>query len=604
MAALLDLNLPNRQKPGKGDPDIRPKAVEAWISALPGADIGKTAQHLYTFLNDINKLQFRPQDRFTCLETLRETLHFVTENLKTHFLNIDFPLPGKNYQIACASRELYASMATAYMIAAEDIAASSILFRDKNMLAEAIHRAISYQSRSLLTSYQIYAAFQDNSWKVLHNLYAFAEQHKLQNKKIVDGQHQYIARTSITCEYLRILLLYLAEPYHLRQGEVGKIYINIERWLQQLALTTTDNPDTLPDTTFIVDLKEDAPPFCKQFTTRISHPDAIRVIDTSKLPNILEQELARPQDELSKTLICFEMQQAHLSRDSIRWLRNVWCARKNRKFPRNKGRNHVEVSFGLNHVHQLIEKAKQSGPHQAGQPSSQTGNRPLKTERLAEYEAQEVDDVNTKESDIWETVYEYKTDDTELTSADEYDNPAPATEERKLKDNWALVNESAGGFCLKCKTTDNASIRVGELVGIHHPGARESNWTIGIVRWMKNYRNTGIEIGGQLIAPQALNINIQMAVETEELNEEQRALWIPANKITQQPASLICLAVPHRVGSILRMRHNDNEFTIRLHQQLGNSGMFAQFLYEVLNQDGVEVTSIDDDNDDDVWALI
>lgn len=602
MATTLDLNLPNRQKPGKEDPDIRSKAVAAWISALPAADAGKTAQHLYAFLSSINKLQFRPQDRFTCLETLRETLHFVTENLQIHFLNVDFPLPEKSYQIACASRKLYATMATAYMIAAEDIASSSILFRDKNLLAEAIHRAISYQSRSLLTSYQIYAAFQNNNWKILHNLYAFAEQHKVQNKKIVDGQHQYIARTSITCEYLRILLLYLAEPYHLRQGEVGKIYINIERWLQHLALTGTDSPEALPETTFFVDLSRDAPPFCKQFAENISQPGTIRVIDTRKLTDILEQELARPQDELSKTLICFEMQQAHLSRDSIRWLLNTWCARKNRKFPRNCRQDRIEVSFGLNHVHQLIEKAKLSEMHPSKQPPG--GKNVLKTERLAEYEAQEVDDVNVKESDIWETVYEYKTDDAEATQADEQDDRSvPPGQERKLKDNWVLANESAGGFCLKSKTTDNASIRVGELVGIHHPGARASNWSIGIVRWMKNYRNAGIEIGGQLIAPQALNVNIQMAVEQQELNEEQRALWIPDNRITQQPASLVCLTVPHRVGSILRMRHNNNEFTIRLSQQLGNSGMFAQFLYEVVDQNGARVTSTNDDNDD-VWALV
>jgi len=601
MAALLDLNLPNRQKPEKGDPDIRPKAVEAWIGALPGADVSKTAQHLYAFLNSINKLQFRSQDRFACLETLRETLHFVTENLQVHFLNVDFPLPEKSYQIACASRKLYATMATAYMIAAEDMAASSILFRDKNLMAEAIHRAISYQSRSLLTSYQIYAAFQGNNWKVLHNLYAFAEQHKVQNKKIVDGQHQYIARTSITCEYLRILLLYLAEPYHLRQGEVGKIYINIERWLQHLTLTPIDNPETLPATTFLVDLNKDAPPFCKQFAAEISQPDTVRVIDTRKLTDILEQELARPQDELSKTLICFEMQQAHLSHDSIRWLLNAWCARKSRKFPRNRRQNRVEVSFGLNHVHQLIEKAKLFEMHPSGKPPG--GKKAIKTERLAEYEAQEVDDVNVKETDIWETVYEYKADDSELTPTDEHDKSALSSQERKLKDNWVLVNESAGGFCLKSKTADNASIRVGELVGIHHPGVRASDWTIGIVRWMKNYQNAGIEIGGQLIAPQALNVNIQMAIKEQELNEEQRALWIPANRITQQPASLICLTVPHRVGSILRMRHNDNKFTIRLSQQLGNSGMFAQFLYEVLDQNGAKVTRTNDDNDD-VWALI
>ncbi len=603
MTALLDLNLPCRQKPGKEDPDIRPKAVEAWISALPVADVGKTAQQFYAFLKGINKLQFRPQDRFACLETLRETLHFVTENLQPHFLNVNFPLPEKSYRIACASRQIYASMAIAYMIVAEDVSASSVLFRDKNLLAEALHRAISYQSRSLLTSYQIYAAFQDNHWKVLHNLYAFAEQQKLHRKKIVDTQHQYIAKTSITCEYLRILLLYLAEPYHLRQGEVGKIYINIERWLEQLALTPADNPDTLPDTAFVVDLKEDAPPFYKQFGSNISHPDAIRIIDTHKLADILEQELARPQDELSKTLICFEMQQAHLNHDIIRWLQNAWCTRKSRKFPRNKGRNQVEVSFGLNHVHQLIEKAKLSEQHPAGQ-SSQIGKNSLKTERLAEYEAQEVDDVNAQESDIWETVYEYRENDADSTPAEELDVPTSAAEEHNLKDNWTLVNESAGGFCLKCRTTVNTSIRVGELVGIHYPGTRNSNWTIGIVRWMKNHGDSGIEIGGQLIAPQALNVNICMAVEEGELNEEQRALWIPANKITQQPASLVCLAVPHRVGSVIRMRHNENEFTIRLSKQLGNSGMFAQFLYEVLDQNGTKDTTDAQDDHDDVWTLV
>jgi len=603
MAAPLNLDLPNRQKPGKQDHDIQPKAMEDWIAALPMGHVGKTAQQLYTFLIDTNKLKYRPADRFACLESLREPLHFVSENLQPHFISVDFPLPDKSYQIACVLRELHATMAMAYMIIAEDVAASSALFRDKTLLGEAIHRAISYQSQSLLTHYQIYAAFQGNNWKVLHALYGFAEKHKLHTKKIADEQHQHINRTSITNEYLRILLLYLAEPHHLRQTEVGKIYINLERWLDHLKLIPVADPDSLPDNSFVVNLQSDAPPFYKQFAGKLSPADKIRLIDTHKLADLITEELARPQEELSKTLICFEMQQAHLNHDTLRWLKSVWCARRTRKLARNKRRDKIEVSFGINHVHQLIEKAKLSSTAVPGEDLSQHTLKALKTERLAEYEAQEVEDVNAEEEDVWETVYEYDEHGTESKEKEVPQEPVAITPEPSLKDNWTLVNESAGGFCLRCKNTSSTSIRVGELVGIHHPGSANANWTIGIIRWLKNHGKSGIEIGGQLIAPQVLNINVSLATAQDDASEQQRALWIPANKITRQPASLITLSVPHRVGSIVRMQHGDNKFTIRLTRQLGNSGMFAQFLYEVLEQDGTGVNESKDDFDD-VWALV
>ena len=84
-----------------------------------------------------------------------------------------------------------------------------------------------------MPAYQSYSPFLNKHWGELHKLYRFAEKRKLLKTKINDELHSYVTKTSVTTEYARILLLSLSSPYHLRQGESGKVFDALERWLNE-----------------------------------------------------------------------------------------------------------------------------------------------------------------------------------------------------------------------------------------------------------------------------------------------------------------------------------------------------------------------------------
>jgi len=111
MRKSLGLIIPERQKPGRHSFSIRPKKVEAWLDNLPKANLGETARQIYQALTETNQLHLPHQDRARFLESLRETVQYVTESMRKHFLGVTYPLPEKNQKIAAATREILAAAA-------------------------------------------------------------------------------------------------------------------------------------------------------------------------------------------------------------------------------------------------------------------------------------------------------------------------------------------------------------------------------------------------------------------------------------------------------------------------------------------------------------
>jgi hypothetical protein len=228
----LDLSVPKRQKPDNSGFSIRPRKVEQWLEALPKANLGETARQVYKVLLETNQLELPHQDRIRFLESLRESVEYITDSMRKHYIGAGYPLPEKIQKIAAANREILIAITTGYKIAIEDRLNSNFLFQDKKQLALLIHRAICYSGQTLLTSYQIYAPYPPKLWAEMHKLYSYADNHKLTRIGIADYQHMYVEKSTIKAEYLRNLLLWLTSPYRLRQGEVTKVYNTLERWVQ------------------------------------------------------------------------------------------------------------------------------------------------------------------------------------------------------------------------------------------------------------------------------------------------------------------------------------------------------------------------------------
>lgn len=593
MSRSPGLEIPEQRKPGRQDFNLRPKKVDAWLASLPKANLGETARLIHHTLNQTNRLRYPFVDRFRFLEQMREPVHYVTDSMRKHFLGMTFPLPDKNRKIATATREIYSAMATGYKIAIEEMTRSHPLFQDKKLLATLLQRALFYSGRNLLTAYQIYAPCGASTWQELHRLYAYAESRKLHKTVLSDYQQQATDKTTALAEYLRLLLLALTSPYQLRQGEIFRIYLALERWtprleLRPLALQAAGDSKTR----FLVRLDQDAPPRPAAYSVihEARQPD-YRTLDTETLTWLLREEIRSNEEVLSTTLTSVDLGRPDLSHDLLRRLLVAWGAETRRGFSRSPKHEQVEVTIGLSATHRFLNYLARRQRADRDQ-----------FERRARYESQEVKNINDPQLDVWDMVYATDTSsfdtsgivplvDEELARHDtggKSDDPTPASPTRNYQaGSWLILNESASGYCLEYHEQDSTRAQVGELVGIrrdHH--GKTLKWGIGVIRWLKfaggqaDERTKTVQMGIEMLNPAAAAVGIRPAAASNTPENYQRTLMLPEIRAMHQPATLITGPVPWRPGQHAVVNLLGKELPVVLTHVLQNTGLFAQFQFQ------------------------
>ena len=617
MSRSPGLAIPEQRKPGRQDFSLKPKKVDSWLDSLPKANLGETARLIYQTLSETNQLTYSFTERFRFLEQMREPVQYVTDSMRKHFMAMTFPLPAKNRRIATAAREIHAAMATGYKIAIEDMSRTNPLFQDKKLLATLLQRALSYTGRSLLTAYQIYAPCPARTWQELHRLFACAESRKLHKTIVSDYQQQFTDKTTPQGEYLRLLLLAMASPYQLRQGEVLKIHTALERWIRRLELKPLNlTPDHHPRSRFLVRLDRDEPPRPMAYSAiREEHHARYRVLETDMLTRQLREEISNTQEVVSTTLTSVDLGRPDLSHDLMRRLLVAWGAEAKRNFPRSSKQESVEVTIGLSATHRFLN-------HLARRQGSE---RDL-FEHRAHYQTQEIKNVNDRQQDVWDMIYTTDVADFDTSGivplVDEELNRQPedphaaghaAPARRYQAGSWLILNESASGYCLEYQDDETTQAQVGELVGIRrgHNG-KTLKWGIGVIRWLKfaDQQPAGtvgktVQMGIEMLNPAAAAVGIRPAAASNRPENYQRTLMLPEIRAMQQPASLITGPVPWRPGQHAVVNILGKEMPVVLTHALQNTGLFAQFQFQTQSPDDTHDTdSRPEDVLNQVWSSI
>jgi len=551
----IGLDVPNRARPDKMAFNIRPRKLAAWIEALPRANLGETAKQIFTLLQQTNQLAYPYQDRIRFLETLREPLEYVTRSMKKHFIGVSLPLPDKSQKIATITKELFSSMATGYKIALEDTLSNNLIIFDKSSLALLTHRSITYIGQSFLTTYQAYSPFAEKDWAELHKLYSFAEERKILKHKIRDEQHAYIDKTSVTTEYARILLLSLASPYHLRQGESGKVYSALERWLTQPIIRPL-NANDKDSGRFVDNLAKSLPPSALSLALTKGNLDAsaFRIIDTGDIAEKLEHELKNNEDVGASTITSMDLSLADLSHDLLRRLLIAWGMASKRHFPRANKSEQIKITIGLNAAHELITQKAQAMDSVRYTNKYLTGLEPLTEQELS---LQSNNQINLNTSETESKPYE--------------------------ADSWYIVNESIKGMMINNKDELKNKAQVGELVSIcRETGDRAKQWSIGVVRWLKFNQSKSMNMGIEILNPSGAAIGIRAASMPNA--PLQRTIMLPELKNLKQPACLITNPAIWREGNKININMLGKEIPATLTKSIQNTGLFAQFQFEISPQ--------------------
>ena len=417
----------------------------------------------------------------------------------------------------------------------------------------------------------------------MHQLYIYARQKNLHTAKCNDDEHP-AGKTNIESLYKQALLFALARPTAMRQTDCERVYRKLFNWESLTKLS--ENPvESQVDHFFCVRPEENRPP---SYLTQqdLESKQTILTLDTSELVDAIRKELSQSSQK-PDTLTVGEQ----LSNETMKTLSSSWGISPKRRYSRAGKGGHIEAAIGLTHAAQAIrnERKKIEPNVKRTGPLSSASAPSLTLQTIAPDMRKMQDDNNNvymthhgighPDDNAWDDVARGRV----LT--DSYDRERKILETEKLKLNredddlhWEIVNISAGGYRLRWNSDNTSRAQIGELIALHELESDGSyQWRVGVIRWMQYSRDSGLEIGAQILSPKAIAAKAQRYNKPKE--EPFDCIMLPGIRVLNQNPSVLTPAHAFKTGDRLNVTVLGQEMTIKLIETSEHTGSFTQFQF-------------------------
>lgn len=601
----LKLSIPQRINNPAVTFDANLDQIRSFIKALPLANTGECCHQIVQLLRRLNQAPLNVQVRIRIMDMILPLLDDITSSLRNSYINAQLPLTDKRLQTAQLIRNLWLEMSYGYKIVVSDLYEDQIATGSGSpYLSQAIYYALSFLSRLIVDGYALYTPEPKNIWLEVNQLYLHAERnqlHQISLNPVISAKEP--SPASISNSYKRLILLSLANPYHLMQGEAVKIFQHLKDWCHHCEIIPL-NGGALPEGSLFVDLEMDAAPMYSPKTSTKIRPKEGRLLEIKALINTLENEIRRLTVEAKGASRQSSLAQ-RMERDMyFRWIES-WGVRRERMSHRKPKQAPAQLLCGLTSAHHFIsEKApfvpeehelrlrgKQADLSTQAQSSLELvpeSHTPWVTEdqshrlktginqpRTSRFDT--VDHSDAK--DMWIKVY--------ATSTQAVDELTGANKDEFSVHGCEIQNANQGGFGLFCPLASAFPARVGELIGAKTDDDPDS-WAIGVVRWMKIKDAQGIELGVRIIADDAHAVATKAVLGIGLGSEYYRSLIVPALDPKKHPTTLIVPAAVYDIGSVLLLTMNKQLLYVRLTRQLESTSSFSHYQFEITEPPAAE----------------
>lgn len=571
-----DLRVPEQKTASLSFCQTSPKAFRDWVNQLPMANIGEASRQLYHAIIELNHLFIAPQQRLQLLELIRPKIHFVCSELSRHYLGMAIALPEKQRKIANLSQALQLHAASGYKLCVLEFLDNGGLDKHRKAVAKAIHRAISELAATIVRSHQLYCPSPAQSWLECHRLFRFAHRNKLNGLSVDDETLSHRRTSTVEDSYKRILLLGCARPNQLRQAELAQVYDLFENWTHLVSC----GPETDNDSLFVVNMERDTAPIYRSLLEQKPGNDSYN-FDTRELSEHIIESLHSRHQKNGHADSNLELP-SRVSDTLLTHLSQALGILAKRNFNRISSQGTLEICVGLTATHFYVAGAKtfnefvsgnDNGHHEHGHDLD---NQFMRSSRRRE--------------DAWAGAHDAGPNDDPIQSADtpiNFRNSIGATpdsehDRRRPQSHHALlINTSPGGYCVGWETNVPASLQAGEILGVreqsNHP------WSIAVVRWIRQVRNQGTQVGIELLAPSAAPCGVRLIQKVGNSSEYLRGLLLPEISVVNQAATLITPRLPFQSGSRISLLHDGREDQGTLSRKISATGSISQFELKLQN---------------------
>jgi len=428
--------------------ETKPKQVDAWITRLPLSNPFEAAETMADYLATLNRTEIAQDTRAKIIERMTPVVEDIVASLYEQYGSVPLPLLPKQQRNADLARRLLHELANGYKTLLLDWLKRRFHLFGGNPVSLYLQRILLALQAILEISFETHDPVPEGAWVDLHQTYNYALRNGLRDA-IPEGGSKMLSIEQI---YKATLLLAMADPYRFPQAELPWAKDIIARFSNLATIFPAEDTVKGQAGLFVVEVNTDSAPTP---IARDSHPMNPRwdiLLNTTELA----KHLALIASHLKGQEAPEKIGLPEIARDPayptmLRRLKLNWGASLQRQSQRRRqvnGRD-FEVSFGIKSIHQLIAPTAASDTIHYGMGV----------------------------------------------------NEAPPVIVR-----CKTVNDSMGGLALIKTGNAPIQIRVGDVVGIRQD---KTDWGVGLVRWFRVPAQGEMFFGIQLLAPQALAVQVR-----------------------------------------------------------------------------------------------
>jgi len=524
----IKLSIPALQGASGVAVEIRPKQVKEWLDALPLANSFEAARKLADALVASRGARLGEDARLKFLEQYRHTIRVLLPSLQQEYAGKPLPLAEKAKQAANLARELLSELANGYKMVVMEIAQRKISFGTNKLAPLALQRVIESLGEILDICYETYAPTPAGIWAELHQLYWYAARQKLHEEVLADE-----AGGSVNATYKRVLLMALADPYRLQQGQLQSLKAYLARTAALASLQPMAAAD-VPHGLFLVRLDDDRPPKALAHHSGVTDARSDILLNTIPFVRALHQQLQAVEGGTSAVAAGLpEAASDPTYQELLKRLLKQWGLGPKRVFNRVPADAAAFICAGIRSLHHALAG-------DAGQ-------------LLAADESMEEMQITVQVA----------------TSADRTGQHTTYN-----CSSWQVVNESAGGVALSNDPRSVAKVRVGDLIGLRTGG---DTWGVAAVRWIQADTPGKVDLGAQFLSPRAEAIAIKPTITAADA-PFQPALLLPEVPALKQPERIVAQRGSFQPMREFELRTERGSRTVRAAKLVEQTDSFEVFL--------------------------
>lgn len=446
-----------------------------YLSRLPLANPQQAHIELKHFLDSLLKAPPEVDVYLELLEQSRPTLCFVEEELARNYVNKPLPLGAVEEDCFRQVTVVWIKMARSYARCAT-LVTSVKGHETPSKVALILHRCIYYSGMALVEHHRARRELPPGLWLDLHSYYASAERRGVATLAVPDALDPLERGTHCTAAYLCYLLSELASPYSLSVTDQNLVRRWASIWSPLVSLHSLRSDEALPSS--VIDLTQNVG-LCSTANRR--QTESLRRLDTSRLAAHLSQIRQQLSQKVSPAKIGLgEGCTARQCRRLLRQLVHPWSqARAPRKFQRRSASGEVKLGIGFEAAYFSVSGQRFT------QPKNRHPDAPLEFESASEV----AEEARQAEMDRAQADLE--------------------------SDQWKIVNQSANGFRLTCKSVRKPLVYGASLAVCPHDAMR---YLLAQVVWLMQMRAGGV-IAGVVVLPGIPQAVAARSVAREELRE-------------------------------------------------------------------------------------